>query len=94
MRSYLICAAMLSALSLSSAALAQAPAIRTGQMVKTSDGKRIGHVYEVLKAKDGTITGIRIIKDSRLIKFDAATLTASETGLTTSLTNDEVKKLK
>jgi len=91
MRTSIICAALLSAVSLSGAALAID--VKTGAFVSTSDGKRIGRVYEVEKAKDGTQKSIAIIRDNRIIHINISTLTAGEKGLTTSLSSDDIKKM-
>ncbi len=93
MRSSIICAAILSVASLSSAALADV-AIKTGAFVTTSDGKRVGRVYDIDKAKDGTVVSVAIIKDNKIIHIPVSTLTTAETGITTSLSNADVKKLK
>jgi sporulation protein YlmC with PRC-barrel domain len=95
MRSTLILAALLSVATLSNGALAETVGIiKTGQFVTTSDGKRIGRVYDIDKGADGTATSISIIVDSRIINIATSTLTASDKGLTTSLTNADVKKLR
>ena len=94
MRSSIIIAALLSAASLGSAALADAPAIKTGAFVTTSDGKRVGRVYEIDKAKDGTVTSVSIIRENMVIHIATSTLTPSDKGLTTSMTYADVKKLK
>jgi sporulation protein YlmC with PRC-barrel domain len=94
MRSSIICAALLSAVSLSAAALAETPAIKPGAFVTTSDGKRIGRVYDLDKAKDGTVTGVSIIRDNRIIHIATDTLSSADNGLKTSLSYDDVKKLK
>ena len=96
MRSSIIFAAMLSIVSMPSAVLAQAAAanVKAGMMVTSSDGKRIGRVYDVDKAKDGTVNSVSIIRDSRLIHVSASTLSSTDKGLTTSLTRADVAKLK
>ena len=94
MRSTIIAAALLSLASLSSGALAEAAAdIRAGLLVTTSDGKRVGRIYDVEKANDGSVTRVAIIRDNAVIHIAASTLTASDKGLTTSLSYGEVKKL-
>lgn len=94
MRSSIICAALLSAVSLSTAALADAPALKAGQFVTTSDGKRLGRVYDVDKAKDGSVTGVSIIRDNKILHVAAGTLSSADNGLKTSLSYDDIKKLK
>lgn len=92
MRSSIICAALLSAVSLSSAALAID--IKAGAIVTTADGKRVGRVYDVDKARDGVVSGVSIIRENKIIHIAASTLTASDKGLTTSLSYGDIKKLK
>lgn len=92
MRSSIICAALLSAVSLSSAALALD--IKAGTFVTTADGKRVGRIYDVDKARDGVVSSVSIIRESKLIRIPASTLTAADKGLTTSLSFSDIKKLK
>lgn len=95
MRSTTIRAAVLAALAIPAVAFAQsAPAIKTGQMVTSGDGKRVGRVYDIDKAKDGSVASVVIIRDSKIIRIAASTLTSSDKGLTTSLSNADVAKLK
>ena len=95
MRSSIICAAVLSLVSLSTGALAEAVGtIKTGQFVTTSDGKRLGRVYDIDKGADGAASSVSIIVDNRIINIAASTLTASAKGLTTSLSNADIKKLR
>jgi len=95
MRFAVICSAMLSAASLSSVALAQAaaPVIKNGMTVTTSDGKRIGRVYDVDKARDGSLS-VAIIRDAKIIRIAVSTLTAADKGLVTSLTSEQLSKLR
>jgi sporulation protein YlmC with PRC-barrel domain len=95
MRSTIIAAALLSVVSLSTGALAEVVGtIKTGAFVSTSDGKRIGRVYDIDKAADGSASSVAIIVDNKIIHIQASTLTASDKGLTTSLTNADIKKLR
>lgn len=94
MRSTIILAAMVSAIALPTALLAETPALKSGMVVTSSDGKRVGRIYDLDKAKDGTVQSIVVIRDAKIIHIAASTLTASDKGLTTSLTNAEVIKLK
>lgn len=96
MRSAIVCAALLSAVSLASGAVAStAPnGLKTGEFVTTSDGKRVGRIYDFDKAKDGNVTGVSIIRDNRIIHIATSTLTSSDKGATTSLSYEDIKKLK
>lgn len=95
MRSTMIRAAILSALAIPAAVFAQAeaPAIKTGMLITSADGKRVGRIYDLDK-KDGAVTAVQIIRDSRIIRISASTLTPAEKGLTTSLSSADVAKLK
>jgi sporulation protein YlmC with PRC-barrel domain len=91
----IICAALISAVTLSTGAFAEVVGnIKSGAFVTTSDGKRIGRVYDIEKAADGSASSVSIIVDNRIIHIGASTLTASDKGLTTSLTNADIKKLR
>jgi hypothetical protein len=95
MRSAIIRTAILSVLAIPAAAFAQAaaPAIKAGIMVVSADGKRVGRIYDVHK-KDGAITAVSIIRDSRIIHINASTLSPSEKGLTTTMSSADIAKLK
>lgn len=95
MRSTLIAAALLSIASLSSGALAETVGnIKAGQFITTSDGKRVGRVYDIRKGADGSAQSVSVIVDNKIIHIQASTLTPAEKGLTTSLTNADIRKLK
>ena len=96
MRSTIIRTAILSILAIPAASFAQAaaaPTIRTGMMVVSADGKRVGRIYDLTK-KDGAITAVEIIRDSRIIRINASTLSAAERGLTTTLSSADIAQLK
>ena len=95
MRSSIICAALIAAASLSTGVLAETVGnIKTGQFINTSDGKRVGRVYDITKAADGSAQSVSVIVDNKIIHIQASTLTPSDKGLTTSLTNADIKKLR
>jgi hypothetical protein len=96
MRSAIICTALLSAIALSSGAVAATAenGMKTGEFVTTSDGKRIGRIYDFDKAKDGSFAGIALIRDNKIIHIPASTLTNADKGVTTSMTYADIKKLK
>jgi hypothetical protein len=75
------------------AAFAQAPtqpaaAVHVGQMLRDSSGGRIGAVTEVYK--DGSV---QVIYNSQLVTIPAASLTAADGKLTTSLTRKNLSQL-
>jgi hypothetical protein len=81
-------------LALSTAALVQAaPELRVGTLVKSSDGKTIGRIYAVDKAKDGS-ESVVILRNDKALHLAPSTLSASESGLTSSLSYADVVKLK
>jgi hypothetical protein len=95
MRSSIIFAALISAVSLSSGAFAETVGnIKTGAFVSTSDGKRIGRVYDIDKAADGSASSVSVIVDNKIIHIAASTLSPSDKGLTTSLSHADIKKLR
>ncbi|WP_449472738.1 hypothetical protein [Sphingobium chungangianum] len=83
----------LTAFSLSAPAFAQAPAVGRNEAIYSSDGIKIGKVDRVLTAADGAVTAIRVIYRGKFITIPATTLSSSEKGVTTSLSNAELKKL-
>lgn len=61
--------------------------------IYSAEGIKIGRVDRVLTAADGSMTGVRVIFRGKFITIPAATLTVGEKGVTTSMTNAEVKKM-
>jgi hypothetical protein len=106
MRLPLACAALVTAFSMSSAALAQdagsaaAPAaatasaqLKVGEWIRTSDGAPVGRINYVQKGKDGSAEFVGVIYEMRMIHIPASSLTASEKGYTTTLSKADVNKL-
>lgn len=83
----------LTALGLAAPAFAQAPAVDRNEAIYSADGTKIGKVDRVLTAADGAVSAIRVIYRGKFIAIPAATLSAGEKGVTTSLSNAELKKL-
>lgn len=83
----------LAALSLSAPALAQAPTIDRNAAIFSAEGTKIGKVDKVVTAADGAVSAIRIIYRGKFITIPATTLSTSEKGVTTSLSNADLKKL-
>lgn len=93
MRFAIIGAAILSTVAIPAAVLAQAPALKAGQLVTSADGKRIGRIYELDK-KDGAVTGVSIIRDSRIVHIAASTLSPTDKGVTTTLSAADIARLR
>ena len=97
MRSSFICAVLLSVVTVPAAVSAQtapaaaAIALKSGTLVSSSDGKKVGRVDRVQKAKDGTPLSVGIIFDTRFVYVPVSTLSTSDKGLVTSLTLAQVK---
>src|SRR5438105_2625100 len=85
MRSFTLSA--VAALSLLSTAAMAAPQV--GAMVKTSDGKRVGRIYQI----DHGQTAV-IFKGTKAIKIDVGTLSGEGKELTTSLSAVDIAKQK
>ncbi len=83
----------LAALSLSAAAYAQTPEIGRNATLYSAEGTKIGKVDRVIAGTDGSTSAIRLIYRGKFITIPAATLSTAEKGLTTSLSNAELKKL-
>jgi hypothetical protein len=79
-------AASLSLLALSAAHAADA---KVGAMVKTSDGKRVGRIYQI----DNGQTAV-ILKDDKAVKIAVSTLSGNDKELTTSLSAADIAKQK
>lgn len=73
---------------------APAPVLKSGALLLSSDGKRIGRIERVVTGADGTPVSVSLIADSRFVYIPASTIAASGNGLSTSLTRAEVRKLK
>jgi hypothetical protein len=83
----------LAALAMAAPALAQAPAVDRNAAIFSAEGTKIGKVDKVLNADDGALTAIRVIYRGKFITIPAATLSAGEKGVMTSLSNADLKKL-
>jgi hypothetical protein len=83
----------LAALGLATPALAQAPAIDRNEAIFSAEGTKIGKIEKVVTADDGAVAAVRIIYRGKFITIPATTLSAGEKGVTTSLSNADLKKL-
>lgn len=83
----------IAALGLATPTLAQAPAIDRNEAIFSAEGTKIGKVEKVVTGDDGAVAAVRIIYRGKFITIPAATLTASDKGVTTSLSNADLKKL-
>jgi len=82
----------LAALSLATPALAETPAIERNAAIYSAEGTRLGKVDRVITQADGSASTVRLIYRGKFIAIPAETLSTSDKGLTTSLTNAELKK--
>lgn len=62
-------------------------------MLKTADGARVGRIDRVQVGADGAPVSVRIIYKGRFVTIPTQTITADETGLTTSLNRADVNRL-
>ncbi|WP_404477306.1 hypothetical protein [Novosphingobium sp. BL-52-GroH] len=82
------------ALTLTTPALAaEAPTVDRNQTVFSAEGTKLGKIDRVLQGADGTASAVRLIYRGKFITIPAQTLSSGEKGLTTSMTNAELKKL-
>lgn len=101
MRITLITAAIVSTLSISAAAMAEPGAsatsaiqLKAGDMVRYSDGRPVGRIEYVGRAKDGAPTDVAVAyENSRMVHIPVSTLSAGQKDYVTSLTKDQVSKL-
>lgn len=82
----------LAALAMATPALAQAPAVDRNAAIFSAEGTKIGKVDKVVTADDGALAAVRVIYRGKFITIPAATLSAGEKGVTTSLSNADLKK--
>lgn len=76
-------------------AAASTVAARSGAMLLSSDGRRIGKITRIVASPDGTPQTAAVIYDSRFVYIPVSTITAGEgKTVTTSLTRAEVGKLR
>lgn len=97
---FLLPAALIAALSVSAAAMAQpapgaSPPLKVGrgEMVYSSDGAALGRIEYVEKRKDGALQDVAVIRDMRMVHFRAEDLSTGPKGLMTSLSKADVDKL-
>ncbi|WP_231958462.1 hypothetical protein [Novosphingobium resinovorum] len=84
----------LTALTLSAPAFAaDAPVIDRNEAIFSAEGTKLGKIDRVLPGADGTASTVRVIYRGKFITIPVQTLSTGEKGLTTSLTNAELKKL-
>ena len=93
-------AAVIAALSVSAAAMAQpAPGaappakVKSGQMIYSSDGAALGRV-DYVQEKDGAAQDVAVIRNMRMVHIPGDSLATGPKGATTSLTRADVDKLK
>ncbi|KMS53069.1 hypothetical protein V473_18945 [Sphingobium cupriresistens LL01] len=82
----------LAALAMATPALAQAPAVDRNAAIFSAEGTKIGKVDKVVTADDGALAAVRVIYRGKFITIPAATLSTGEKGVTTSLSNADLKK--
>lgn len=83
----------LAALSLAAPALAETPAVERNAAIYSAEGTKLGKVDRVITQADGSTDAVRLIYRGKFITIPATTLSTGDKGLTTSLSNAELKKL-
>lgn len=93
-------AALIAALSVSAAAMAQpapggaAPVkVGRGQMIYSADGAALGRIDYVQKTKEGVLQNVAVIHDMRIVHIPGDSLSAGPKGTVTSLTRADIEKL-
>jgi len=96
MRILSVCVAAALAVSASGAALAQGDAngFKSGAMVVTADGKRIGRIERVVQDSDGKPVAVKLIYNSEFITIPTSTMSPSDRGYSTTLTRDDLRKMQ
>lgn len=68
--------------------------IKSGAMLRSADGHRIGFIDAVDTGKDGTPVAAQVIVDQRIVRVPAGTITSTDKShFTTSLTFKDVEHL-
>ena len=98
MKPSLIGAAVVFGLAISTAAMAQTPAASSPSperydVITMASGGRVGRVEYVDKARDGTPTGVAVIRDTRMVHIPISTISPGPKGFVTSLTRADLDKL-
>jgi hypothetical protein len=99
MRLFPIAAALVSALAISTSALAQSaaapspPKIQSGARISSSDGAVIGRVEYVDRAKDGSLKDVGVIYEMRMVHIPGDSLSTGPDGVVTNLKRSEISKL-
>lgn len=89
-----------SALAMAASVVAAIPAVaaetelKSHMMITSADGARVGKIEYLVKGEDGAPTAAKVIVDGRFVSIPVSSLTTSDKGVTTSLTKNEVRKLK
>ena len=72
-----------------------APVVKVGKMLSSSDGRRLGRIDQLNKAKDGTPETAELFSDMGILYVPVSSISASgDSKLVTSLTYAEVTKRK
>lgn len=72
---------------------AAVPVVKVGKLISTSDGRRLGRIDQIDKAKDGSLTNVELFSDMGILYIPVSTITAgADTKLVTSMTYADVTK--
>src|SRR3546814_15741579 len=82
------------ALSIAPAMAQEAPQISKRAAIYSAEGTKIGRVEKIPQGADGKPESVRIIYRGKFLTIPAASLSAEGNGLKTSLTNEEIKKMR
>ena len=101
MKITVISSALVAALAISTAAMAQtattaAPAgkVKSGEALYSSDGAMLGRIDYVQKGKDGAPEYVGVIYEMKMVHIPAGSLSDGQKGVVTSLSRADVRKLK
>lgn len=73
---------------------ALAASVRSGAMLVSADGRRIGRIDRIVTTTAGQPLSAAVILDSRFVYVPIATLSAADGGrVTTSLNRDDLRRL-
>ena len=67
---------------------------KSGAMVVTADGKRVGRIERVVAGSDGKPVAVKLIYSSEFITIPTSTMSPSDRGYATTLTRDDLRKMQ
>jgi len=91
----ILCGLFSSPIAAAAQTAAPAVTVKEGKLLKSSDGRRLGRIDQLDKAKDGTLTTAELFSSSGILYIPVSTISSSDgTNFVTSLSYAEIMKGK